>query len=47
MYIPAFWCGVLLTIFVELVLVFGAALISHYLGGNENEEIDEENNEQN
>jgi len=43
MYIPEFWCGVILTILIELVLVIGVSLVNYYTGGKNDEEDDFKN----
>lgn len=43
MYIPEFWCGVLLTVVVEIVIVFVLILYGAFrMSGNENTKIEEE-----
>ena len=38
MYIPEFWCGVILTIVLEIVAaVAGTIYVNHKKGGNHNE----------
>ena len=43
MYIPEFWCGVLLTVVAEIVVVFVLILYGAFrMSGNENTKIEEE-----
>ena len=43
MYIPEFWCGVLLTVVVEIVIVFVLILYGAFrMSGKENTKIEEE-----
>ena len=43
MYIPEFWCGVLLTVVFEIVVVFVLVLYGAFrMSGKENTKIEEE-----
>ena len=43
MYIPEFWCGVIATVVLEIVVVFVLILYGAFrMSGNENTKIEEE-----